>query len=123
MQKVLPGERANIVKRFLTDTRTADEFASYFTENAFFQFGNSPPLIGRKAIWESSIAFRQQLKSVTHEIKSMWEVGEVVICEMDVTYVRHDEKVLRLPCTDTIRFQGEKLQELRVYMDISPLFS
>lgn len=123
MTKVLPGERANIAKRFLTDTETADEFASYFTENAFLHFGSSPAIIGRQAIWESSVAFRQKLKSVTHDIKSMWEMGEVVICQMEVTYLRHDGKVLSLPCTDTIRFQGDKVQELRIYMDISPVFN
>lgn len=120
---IFPGDRANIVQRFLTTTRTADEFASYFTEDAYFRFANSPPVMGRKAIHESSVAFRQKLKSVIHDIKSIWEMGDVVVCEMEVTYTRHDGKFVTLPCTDIIRMKGELFSDLRVYMDISPVFA
>jgi len=119
---IFPGDRANIVQRFLTTTRTADEFASYFTEDAYFRFANAPAVMGRNAIHESSIAFRQKLKSVTHDIKSIWEMGDVVVCEMEVTYTRHDGKIVTLPCTDIIRMNGELFSDLRVYMDISPVF-
>lgn len=121
---IFPGDRANIVQRFLTTTRTADEFASYFTEDAYFRFANAPVIIGRKAIHESSVAFRQKLKSVTHDIKSMWEMGDVVVCEMEVTYTRHDGKTLKIPCCDIIRFDEINLiRSLQAFLDISPLFS
>ena len=123
MSATLPGVNANIVKRFLTGSKSPDEFASYFTEDAFYRFSNTPPLIGRQKIRDSSVYFRQKVKAVSHEIKSMWEMGDTVICEMDVTYTRNDGTVLTIPCTDIIRMEGELFRELQIYMDISPVFA
>jgi hypothetical protein len=43
------------------------------------------------------------------------------VCEMTVTYTRKDGEVHTLPACDTIRIQNGKVQELRIYMDISPV--
>ena len=123
METKLPGVRANIVKNFLNGSKSVDEFAAYFTENAFYRFGNAPPIIGRQNIRDSSVKFRQRVKSVAHDIQSMWEMGDVVICQMDVIYTRHDGQVFTVPCTDIIRMEGNLFQDVRIYIDTSIVFA
>lgn len=123
MSKKLPGDIAKIIKRWLEESNSADEFASIFTEDAVYQFGNADPIIGRSGIRDSSVVFRQKVKAVAHNIKSIWETGDTAICEMDVTYTRHDGKVFTLPCTDVIRMEGDLIRQLNIYMDITPVFA
>jgi hypothetical protein len=42
---------------------------------------------------------------------------------MEVTYINHNGQVFTLPCCDIIRFEGDKVKELKIFMDINPLFS
>lgn len=118
-----PETKANIVKRFLTESKSADQFASFFTEDALYRFGNGEPIIGRDRIRESSMHFRQKLKSVSHDIKTIWELGDTVVCEMEAAYTRLDGKVLTLPCLDVFSMEGDKFREMQVYMDVSPVFA
>lgn len=116
-------EKASIVRRFLTETRSVDEFASYFTDDAFYQVGNSEPLLGRDRIRESAIRFRQAIKSIVHDIKQIWELGNTVFVEIEITYTRNDDKVITIPCLDVAELEGDKFKSIHIYMDISPVFS
>jgi SnoaL-like domain len=117
------GTHASTVKQFLTEVRSPDNFAAFFAEGATYRFGNFPPIHGRSAIRESSIGFRSRVKSAKHDIKNLWEIGDTVVSEMEVIYTRHDDKVVVVPCTDVIRFQDELFQEMRIYIDMSPVFA
>lgn len=118
-----PGPKAEIVKRFLTQTRSIDEFISYFTEDAQYVFANNPPVVGRQRIQESSTQFRKRLQGVRHEIENLWEFADTVICEMKATYTRLDGQVITLPCVDVIEFEGNLFKKLQVLMDITPVFA
>ena len=99
-----------------------ERFAAFYTEDALYQFGNFPVARGPQGIIDTSQGFLAKVAAVDHHIKNMWKVGEdVVVCEMDVTYTRRDGKVITLPCCDTVRIKGDKVQELRIYMDINPV--
>jgi SnoaL-like domain len=123
MAEITLGSKAEIVKRFLTETRSAEQFASYFTSDAFYRVGNNEPLIGRDRIQESSVKFRQMLKGISHDIQHIWELGDTVVCEMVVTYTRNDDKVVTLPCMDVIHLEGDKFREIQIFIDMSPVFA
>jgi hypothetical protein len=123
MSENLADTKSSIVKRFLTETRSVEEFVSYFTEDAFYQVGNNEPLLGRDRIRESSVRFRQAITKILHDIKNIWELENTVVCEMEITYTRKDGKVFILPCSDVIHFNGDKFQKIQIYMDISPVFA
>jgi ketosteroid isomerase-like protein len=123
MLQKFPGERSKLVKQWLEEGKSVDEFVSFFTEDAIFCFGNAPPIIGRQGIRESSMLFRTKVKSFTHDIKSIYEQEDTVICEMDVTYTRHDGKVFTIPCMDIFRIEDNQCSELRIFMDVSPVFA
>lgn len=117
------GTKANIVRRFLTETRSPDDFVSYFTEDAIYKVGNNPPLVGHERIREASVRFRQMIKGIVHDIQQIWELGDTVVVELAVTYTRNDDKTVTLPCLDVIQFQGEQFQVLHIYIDLSPVFA
>ncbi|MEB3310934.1 MAG: AtaL-like protein [Snowella sp.] len=121
---VSAGPKSEIVRQmFLAgESMNVENFVKFYTEDAHYQFSNFPVAYGPQGIKDSSVGFLQTVAKVYHHITKMWEQGDTVICEMEVTYIRHDGKVFRLPCCDTIVFKGDKVQELRIFMDISPVF-
>ncbi|OUL37457.1 carboxymuconolactone decarboxylase, partial [Nostoc sp. T09] len=118
------GAKSEIVRRMFQagESMNVENFVKFYTEDAHYQFSNFPVAYGPQGIRDSSVGFLATVAKVYHHIKHMWEVGDTVICEMDVTYIRHDGKVFTLPCCDTIVFKGDKVQELRIYMNIDPVF-
>ncbi|HEY9695444.1 MAG TPA: EthD domain-containing protein [Oculatellaceae cyanobacterium] len=120
------GKRIDIIKKmFLAgESINVHNFVQFYTDDALYQFGNFPVVYGPQAIKDSSAGFIEKCEGVHHHINNIWEVGEdTAVVEMDVTYIRHDGKVFTLPCCDTIRFKGDKIQELRIFMDITPVFA
>lgn len=119
----MAASKVEIVKIFLTQTKSPEEFASYFAEDAVYRMGNREPIVGQNNILESSKQFRSRLKGVSHDIKHIWELGETVVCEMQATYTRSDDSTVTLPCMDVIHFDGDKFKTMKIYMDISPVFA
>jgi ketosteroid isomerase-like protein len=127
MSKVMfPGVRAGIIKDLIAlfEKMDVEKALTYFTDDGLYRFGNYPPAIGRQAIREATTSSHlDQIKGIAFDIKAIWENADAVTCEMDIHYTRNDNTVLTLPCTDIFRMEGEKIREMRVYMDASPLFA
>jgi predicted SnoaL-like aldol condensation-catalyzing enzyme len=116
------GAKGQQIKHFLTGgAKTLEDFMGFFTDDAKYKFANAPVMTGKPAIEAFAANARKRVKFVTHDIKSMWEIGDVVICEMDISYHRHDDSVVTLPCTDIFRMDGNLISDMRVYIDASPL--
>lgn len=122
----MPGELAGLIQKVFDAGEAMDvqRFAQRFTEDTLYQFGNTPIVRGRQGIIEadSIAAFNNTVKSIKHHVKNMWELGDLLIVEMAVTYVRKDEKSFTLPACDTVIFEGDLVKEMRIYMDINPVF-
>lgn len=105
-------------------TKASDEYVTFLTEDAQFLLGNPAPMVGRQAIRDSLVAFCRQVKGIYHDIKQKWELEEnVVILDMEVTYYRLDGTAVTLPVMDYFRFKGDLIQELRIFMDVNPVFA
>ena len=119
----LPGTNADAVKRLFARGEAFDSqgFIDFFTDHPVYQFGNFPICFDKAAINASVTAFFGSVSALYHDIKMLWEVGEVVFVEMDVTYWRLDGSVVTLPCADIFRFEGDKVTELRIFMDANPV--
>ena len=123
----MPGELAVLIQKVFEagEAMDVERFSARFTEDTLYQFGNEPIVRGREGIKEadSIAAFNRTVKSIKHHVKGMWEIGDLLIVEMEVTYVRRDGKSFTLPACDTVRFEEDLVKEMRIYMDISPLFA
>ncbi|MEH2404892.1 nuclear transport factor 2 family protein [Nostoc sp.] len=107
----------------VTPIQSAEKYVDFLTESAKFRFGNFDALVGHKAIKDSLVNFCQQVKSIYHDIKREWEIGDVVFLDMEVTYYRLDGVSVTLPVMDFFQFNGDLIEELQIFMDINPVFT
>ncbi|MEH2313015.1 MAG: nuclear transport factor 2 family protein [Nostoc sp.] len=107
----------------VTPIQSAEKYVDFLTESAKFRFGNFDALVGHKAIKDSLVNFCQQVKSIYHDIKREWEIGDVVFLDMEVTYYRLDGVSVTLPVMDFFQFKGDLIEELQIFMDINPVFT
>ncbi|MCB0163515.1 MAG: VOC family protein [Anaerolineae bacterium] len=97
-------------------------FASFFTDDPVYHFGNAEPCLNHGEIYDSVENFFGAVAALYHDIRNVWEKGDTVFVEMDVMYWRKDGTSVVLPCSDIFRFDGDKIDELRIYMDANPIF-
>lgn len=113
-----------LVRLFETiDRMDVDGFVSFLTEEASFRFANAPAVSGRENIQSVISNFFSNIKGIQHSIGGVWEQGDIVICEGEVTYIRHSGRELQLPFMNIFRMRGTLIDDYRIYMDISPLFA
>jgi ketosteroid isomerase-like protein len=126
------GDNIDIVKRmFLAgESMNVDNFVKFYTDDAIYQFSNFPVEYGPEGIrkasgsFEDKTTFLGKVEGVHHHLKNIWEMEEdVLVVEMDVTYIRHDGKVFTLPCCDIVHLENGMVKELRIFMDISPVLA
>jgi ketosteroid isomerase-like protein len=120
------GANSELVKRMFEagESMNVHNFVKFYSDDAWYQFGNAPVVRGPKGIIDTSEAFLAKVKKVVHHIENLWEIDdENLVCEMTVTYDRHDGKSFTLPCCDTIKVKDGKVHALKIYMDITPVFA
>jgi hypothetical protein len=109
------------------DKKDAAGFAAVFEKNATLCFGNNEPLVGRSQI-ESAIAqFFQAMVSLRHEFIAISRDENTLFLEADVTYTRHDGKVVTVPAMTVFvlaKISGDVVAKAcRLYVDLAPLFA
>jgi ketosteroid isomerase-like protein len=100
----------------------SEGFAGLFTDTPVYHFGNAEPCLNKGEIYDSVANFFAAVDALYHDIRNIWEDGDTVFVEMDVMYWRKDGSSVTLPCSDIFRFNGNKIEELRIYMDANPIF-
>jgi hypothetical protein len=120
----IPGVMADTCVRLFGRGEAFDSegFISFFTDKPMYQFGNGEPCLSKAAIKDSVSAFFSSVDALYHDVRNVWEVGDVVFVEMDVMYWRKDGTSIVLPCCDIFRFEGARIQELRIFEDANALF-
>jgi ketosteroid isomerase-like protein len=120
----IPGVMADTCIRLFGrgEAFDAEGFVGFFTDKPMYHFGNGEPCLSKAAIKDSVSAFFGSVAALYHDVRNVWEVGDVVFVEMDVMYWRKDGTLVVLPCCDIFRFEGHKIQELRIYEDANPVF-
>jgi ketosteroid isomerase-like protein len=119
----IPGAMTDTVVRLFGrgEAFDSDGFIEFYTDRPMYQFGNAAPCLDKPAIRASVAAFFSAVQALYHDIRNLWEIGDVLVVEMDVVYWRKDGSSVRLPCADIFRFAGDKVQELRIFMDANPV--
>ncbi len=93
------------------DTKQADQFATFLTEDARFTFGNAASVNGRAAIRDAVATFFSTIKALRHEITGLWEVGETVICQLAITYTRHDNRTVAIPAANIFHLRDKLIRD------------
>lgn len=105
------------------DNLRLDEFMDRHTDDAVIRFGNNPPVQGKAAIRETIGGFWSMLNGMQHTVKNRWDVDDTTILEADVKYDLKDGRTVEVPCASILERSGEQISNLRVLIDLAPLFA
>jgi limonene-1,2-epoxide hydrolase len=104
------------------DEMRLDDFAALFTADGTMTFGNGQPTVGPDAIKGALGDFYRILRGVRHELRGAWIAGDVSINEAVVHYTMTDDSVVPIPVTSVLRWDGDRVRDWRIYMDVAPVF-
>lgn len=105
------------------DANDTDQFLEYLTEDASFRFGASPVAKGSEAIRTAVDGFFASIAGCRHTVPRIIVEDNVVICEGEVTYTRHDKSEVTLPFANVFEMKNNLISTYRIYSDIGPLYS
>ncbi len=105
------------------DSKDAEAFVGFLTEDAVFRFGSAPAVQGRDAIRSAVDGFFGTIAACSHDVQNTLSNGSTLVCEGDVTYRRQNDTEITLPFTDVFEYDGELISHYKIYIDISPLYA
>jgi len=105
------------------DAFDPDGFVAHLTTDARFRFANADPVTGREATREAVAGFFGTIDGLTHHIRNVWEVGDTVITQIDVEYLRKDGKTVIVPNADILVFDGDLVRDWQIYIDVTPVYA
>jgi ketosteroid isomerase-like protein len=104
------------------DSMNMEKYLSFHTDDIKFRFGSNPTTTGKDAVVQGLSQLWGALESLSHTMTGLWQIDNVTIVEADVTYTRKDGKVVVLPAASILRREGDLVNDMRINMDINPLF-
>lgn len=104
------------------DAKDTERFLGFLTAEASFRFGSAPTVQGREAIREAVDGFFSTIAGCHHELASITAEDNVVFCEGEVTYTRHNGTEISLPFANVFELNGELISAYKIYADAGPLY-
>jgi ketosteroid isomerase-like protein len=105
------------------DAFDPDKFVAHLTPEATFRFANADPVTGRAAVKEAVAGFFSSIAGLTHHILNVYEVGDIVIAQINVEYRRLDGKSVTVPNADILVFDGDLVRDWQIYIDVTPVYA
>jgi len=105
------------------DAMDTESFLSFIGEDATFRFGSSPPVTGHAEIRAAVENFFSMFSALEHELHRHVADDNVIVCEGEVTYTRHDGNKITLPFVNVFEVENKLITLYRIYIDIAPLFA
>jgi len=105
------------------DSKDAQAFVGFLTDDAVFRFGSAPAVRGREAILAAVDGFFGTIAACSHDVQNTLASGSTLVCEGEVTYRRHDDTEITLPFTDIFEYDGDLISQYKIYIDIGPLYA
>ena len=105
------------------DAKDTGEFLAYLSDEASFRFGSAPPAEGKDAIRAAVDGFFSSIAECRHVVPRFVAADNVIMCEGQVTYTRHDDSEVTLPFANVFEMDGELISSYNIYTDISPLYA
>ncbi|HEY2284963.1 MAG TPA: nuclear transport factor 2 family protein [Streptosporangiaceae bacterium] len=105
------------------DAFDPERFVAHLTPDAKFRFANADPVTGRAAIAEAVGGFFSTIDGLKHHIRNVWEIGDTVIAQIDVEYLRKDGTSVITPNADILIFDGDLVRDWQIYIDVAPVYA
>jgi ketosteroid isomerase-like protein len=105
------------------DSMNPDKFVAHLTEDVVFRFGNGDPVVGRPAVRDAVAGFYTTISGMTHHMLKTYDVDDTTIAQVDVEYERQDGKSVVTPNVDVLVFDGDRVKNWQIYIDLAPVFA
>src|SRR3954468_16979908 len=105
------------------DSMNPDRFVENLTEDVVFRFGNGDPVVGRPAVREAVAGFYTTIAGMTHHLLKTYDVDDTTITQLDVEYERLDGKSVVTPNVAVLVFDGDRVKNWQIYIDLAPVFA
>ncbi len=106
------------------DNMRLDEWVARHSVDLVVRFGKNPPAHGKGRGLPQNIGhFWSLIGGLKHNFVNTCEVDGTTILELNVDYTRADGASVTVPCTSFLHRDGELVDELRIYIDLAPVFA
>lgn len=105
------------------DSMDLDAFKAMHSDNAKVIFANFPAAEGPEQIAGAIGQFWSTIDGLKHTFVNRWDHADETVLEVSVDYTRKDGAHVVLPCVSIIKPDGDKVGELRVFIDVSPIYA
>ena len=105
------------------DAKDTERFLGFLTDEASFRFGSATPAQGTEAIRIAVDGFFSTIAGCRHDLARILAEDDVIICEGEVTYTRHDASEVTLPFANIFELDGELISAYKIYADAGPLYN
>jgi hypothetical protein len=121
----LKSSRDTLIKRYYeaVDSMDMEAFKAMHSTNARVIFGNFPAAEGPDQIAGAIGQFWSTIGGLKHNFINRWDNPEESILEVAVDYTRKDGKSVTLPCVSILKPEGDKVGELRIFIDVAPIYA
>ncbi len=121
----LKSDRDALIKRYYetVDSMNLEAFKAMHSKNAKVKFANFPAAEGPDQIAGAIGQFWSTIGGLKHNFVNRWDNPEELILEVAVDYTRKDGKSVTIPCVSILKPEGDKVGELRVFIDVAPLYA
>ena len=105
------------------DDMNLEGYLAQHTDDVRFRFGNGPTTTGKDAIREGLTQLWGSIAGLRHDFVQVWDTGDAGISEAVTVYTRKDGSQVGIPVTTILRKRGELVSDIRIYIDLAPLFA
>jgi ketosteroid isomerase-like protein len=105
------------------DRMDMDGYLAKHTDDVRFRFANAPTTTGKAAIRDGLTQLWGSIGGLRHDIVQTWDTDAVGVSEANVVYTRQDGSQVGIPATTILRKRGDLVEDVRIYMDLAPLFA
>ncbi len=121
----IKSDRSALIKRYYdtVDSMDLEAFKAMHSDKARVTFANYPAAEGPDQIAGAIGHFWSTIGGLKHKFVNRWDNPEELILEVAVDYTRKDGKHVVLPCVSILKPEGDKVGELRIFIDVAPLYA
>jgi ketosteroid isomerase-like protein len=105
------------------DNMRLEAFVDRHTDDVVVRFGNNPPAVGKDEVRQAIGYFWTLIGGLRHDFLHVYAEGDTTIVESDIEYTRTDGGHVTVPCTSVLHRANGLVDELRVYLDLAPVFA
>ena len=105
------------------DGMDLEGYLAQHTDDVRFRFGNGPTTTGKEPIREGLTQLWGSIAGLRLDFVQVWDTGDAGISEAVTVYTRKDGSQIGIPVTTILRKRGDLVADIRIYIDLAPLFA